>query len=155
MLNVGSPEEAVGYFEQALRIDQLLQNPWGEAVDRINIGAALARTDVARAHTVLVDVLQTSLELDDPDLVANTVECLALAAGTAGKFRHAIVLVAAADALRASAAIPRAPVDDGSLERGLGPARAALSPDEQASAQAEGTQLRGADLVRVASTPLA
>ena len=105
-LGVGSPEEAVGYFEQALRIDQLLQNPWGEAVDRINIGAALARTDVARAHTVLVDVLQTSLELDDPDLVANTIECLALAAGTAGKFRHAIVLVAAADALRAIGSDP-------------------------------------------------
>lgn len=103
---------------------------------------------------MLVDVLQTAIELDDPDLVANTIEGLALAAGTAGKFRHAIVLVAAADALRASAAIPRAPVEDDYLERGLGPARAGLPQDEQASAQAEGTQLRGADLVRVANTSL-
>jgi len=148
-------DESVQRFEEAMRIDEQLDDRWGVACGRANLGAALIRRgEVARAHAMLVDVLPAAVDFDDPDLLASTVEGIALAAATVGRSRHAVVLLAAGDAMRAAAGIPRAPFDEAYLERGLGPARAALSADDLDAARMEGGQLAGAELVEVARRPI-
>lgn len=154
-LSRDSVDEAVRRFEEAMRIDEQLDDRWGVACDRANLGAALIRRgEVTRAHAMLVDALPAAVDFDDPDLLASTVESIALAAAIAGRSRHAVVLVAAGDAMRAAAGIPRTPFDDAYLERGLGPARAALSADELDAARREGGQLAAADLIEVACRPI-
>jgi tetratricopeptide (TPR) repeat protein len=154
-LSLNDVDGAVRRFEEAMQIDEALDDRWGVACDRTNLGAALVRTgDVDRAHRMLVDVLPTSIELDDPDLLASTIEGIVLAAATTGHFHHALILAAAADKIREDAKIPRAPFDDANLERGLGPARASLTSEEVTEAQQLGRALTTEQVAEVASRPI-
>jgi hypothetical protein len=81
-----------------------------------------------RASRLLSEALELSLALGDQRMVARCLERLAYLQAANGRFKRAIRLCAAADALRTAAGLPRAPVESHSLQRWLEPAEQALEP---------------------------
>ncbi len=152
---VGALTEAISSLSEALAIDQRLEDAWAVAVDQSNLGAALIRAgDVTKGHHLLSENLPRIVELDDPDLFASTIEACALAAGVSDEAERAVLLVGAADAIRTSAEVPRAPIEDAYLERELGPLRSALDPDHYLDASRRGGELSEDDVLALARSPL-
>ena len=120
-------DEAVRALREALVIDRRLGDRWGVAVDQTNLGAVLAcRGDLREG----VDLLRDAADLPRarrprPRRVRHR------GRGDGRRVRRrsplrGLLLVAAADLVRAKASVPRTPSEEAFLERELGPARAEL-----------------------------
>ncbi len=153
-LTIGADALAISEFKEALEIDVRMADRWAIAVDRCNLGAALAcnnRADDARR--MLAEAIPTVVDLGDNDLLASTLEACAILAARSNAHEHAVMLQSGADALRRNAEIPRATLEDELLDRELGPARAALHSQALHRASTQGTQMPIADLIANALPP--
>ena len=151
LLTAGRVDEAVDVLSNALSIDRRHGNAWAIAVDLANLGMALIRRgDVTEGHALAAEALPTAVDLDDPDLIASAIEACASAVAANGDHRRALELVGGADRIRAEAGVPRPSMDEGHLEREIGPARAAMSRAESDEAMARGALLTVDQLVELA-----
>lgn len=131
-------------FDEARAIDRREGDEWAVAVDQVSLAAAIVRRGRLEGHALVTAAPTAILELDDPDLLASSIQACALAA----------LLVGGADGLRAAADVPGTPFGDAFLERELGPARAALGRAAFEEAVRAGAQRSLEDLVAAARLPL-
>ncbi len=125
--------------EEALSIQREVGDTHAMAITLNNLANALreqgAHAEAARRYA---EALRTMRALGDRYYLAYLLEDTGLLAAAVGQPERALRLASAADTLRAAIGAPRSADEQAKLDAGLAPARAALSPAEQASAEAEG-----------------
>ena len=94
-----------------------------------------------RAGTLLREALELSMALGDQRMIVRCVERLAYLATAQGQSRRALLLAAAASALRTAAGLPRSPVESKAVERWLGPAEQALESGTREQVRREGATM--------------
>ena len=122
-------DRAVVAAKEATEVDRALNDPWGVAINQLNLASALLHAEGPGPARALVDeIAQDVLALDDVELSIDMVETIAAIAASAGNAELAASLVGAADAKREGVGMPRVMTDDALLERFVGPARATAGP---------------------------
>ena len=132
-------DRAVVAAKEATEVDRALNDPWGVAINQLNLASALLHAEGPGPARALVDeIAQDVLALDDVELSIDMVETIAAIAASAGDAELAASLVGAADAKREGVGMPRVMSDDALLERFVGPARATVGPERWESAYRRG-----------------
>ena len=122
-------DRAVVAAKEATEVDRALNDPWGVAINQLNMASALLHAEgPGPARALVEEIAQGVLALDDVELSIDMVETIAAIAASAGDAELAASLVGAADAKREGVGMPRVMTDDALLERFVGPARAAVGP---------------------------
>ena len=122
-------DRAVVAAKEATEVDRALNDPWGVAINQLNLTTALLHAEgPGPARALVEEIAQDVLALDDVELSIDMVETIAAIAASAGDAELAASLVGAADAKREGVGMPRVMTDDALLERLVGPARATAGP---------------------------
>jgi non-specific serine/threonine protein kinase len=120
---------AVVAAKEATEVDRALNDPWGVAINQLNMASALLHAEgPAPARALVEEIAQEVLALDDVELSIDMVETIAAIAAAAGDAELAASLLGTADAKREGVGMPRVMSDDARLERFVGPVRAAAGP---------------------------
>jgi predicted ATPase/class 3 adenylate cyclase len=123
-------DRAVVAAKEATEVDRALNDPWGVAINQLNLASALLHAEgPGPARALVGEIAHDVLALDDVELSIDMVETFAAIAASAGNAELAATLVGAADAKREGVGMPRVMSDDALLERFVGPARAAVGPE--------------------------
>ena len=122
-------DRAVVAAKEATEVDRALDDPWGVAINQLNLASALLHGEGPGPARALVDeIAQEVLALGDVELSIDMVETMAAITASAGNAELAASLVGAADAKREGVGMPRVMTDHALLERFVGPARATAGP---------------------------
>ena len=132
-------DRAVVAAHEATEVDRALNDPWGVAINQLNLASALLHAEGSGPARTLVDeIAQDVLALDDVELSIDMVETIAAIAASAGEAEQAASLLGAADTKREGVGMPRVMSDDALLERFVGPARASVGTERWESAYRRG-----------------
>lgn len=132
-LDEGNPAEARALLEEAVEVQRAVGSPFALAQALDNLGnAARAQGDHHAARSRYRESLLINREIDDRWALAYLLEDIATLRTREGARERALVLVGAADALRAAIGVPRTTAEQEKLARALAPARQEL--DEQVQA---------------------
>lgn len=126
-------------YEEGLAIFRELGDRWGIAgalADLGNLGRE--QRDCAAAHTLYRESLRIFQELGHKRGVARLLECFACLAAAQIQAERSLRLAGAAAALRQNIGAPLTPGEQAKLEKGLDPARRALTDTSGATAWLEG-----------------
>jgi tetratricopeptide (TPR) repeat protein len=135
-------EAARTAFEESMRLNREVGDPWMVAISDNNLGNAnrgLGEYEAAQRH--YADSLRAYREYDDKWALAFLVEDIGQLAGLRGDGALAFELVGASDTLRDEIGTPRAPGLEEELERQLAPARRAIGGVAATEARARGQAL--------------
>ena len=129
-------------LEESLPLNRQVGDSWAVA----NVLSSLAEVcleqqDSSAVMPYLQESLQINLDLEDRTAVAFNLECFAGVAASQNHSREAMVLAGAASAVRRIVGSPLSPPEEKQLEIFLAPARASLSPEEQAASFALGAAM--------------
>ena len=142
LTDAGDFEAAVGAAQQALAPRLSQDDPWGVAINRVNLTLPILRTsNPAAAFDHLSAIATETLALCDVELSIDVVESFAAVLAEAGDGRGAARMLGAADAARESVGLPRSKPSQRLLDTSLGPARRGLEAAAWADTYAEGTRL--------------
>ena len=101
-------DRAVVAAKEATEVDRALNDPWGVAINQLNLASALLHAEGPGPARALVDeIAQDVLALDDVELSIDMVETIAAIAASAGDAELAASLLGAADAKREGVGMPR------------------------------------------------
>jgi predicted ATPase len=136
---MGSHAEAVGVIERALAIDHGIVDEWTRAVCLANLGESLFRSgNHADGRARLLESLELSVRIDDPEGMHYSTAMLAVSAHAQGNKSEAASLRAAADRLAGERGVDVQPATLGEL--------GTISPIDQARAEsAAGISQSGAE----------
>ena len=141
-LRSGDPVLAESLARESLASNHAAGYLEGIVASRHAVGLALAaqgRTDEAVRHHR--QGLALAVDLDHPAAIAESLECLAVVNASSSDPADVVRLLAAADAVRARASVPRPLADALRVTRVLDAARARLDPDEARRAETAGRLL--------------
>ena len=128
-MDAGEYDRAVVAAQEATEVDRLLSDPWGVAINQLNLASALLHAQGPGSALALVDeISEDVLALGDVELSIDLVETMAAIAAASGDAELAAELLGAADAKREGVDMPRPTADDALLERFVGPVRGAVDP---------------------------
>ena len=101
-------DRAVVAAKEATEVDRALNDPWGVAINQLNLISALLHAEgPGPARALVEEIAQDVLALDDVELSIDMVEAIAAIAASAGDAELAAGLVGAADAKREGVGMPR------------------------------------------------
>ena len=147
----GAPEAAVGMFREVLDIDTELGDAWGQSVDHVNLAGALFRSGRAdEAFQELLANTPAAVALGDVDLTISFVEMFCILHAHRGDGRRAVVLLGAAQAIRAKAELPLPEPDKVLLDDALAPVRDLIDLREWESLVTQGAGRGVEDAVALA-----
>ncbi|HEY3249154.1 MAG TPA: tetratricopeptide repeat protein [bacterium] len=147
----GALDEATSLEEQSLVVFRQRGDRWGAAWALWNLGVTAHRQghdDRARAY--YAESLELYQALNDRRGIAQCLEGLAAIAFVAGRLEESVRVIAAVDALRATAGAPPTISDRTEYDRTVEALRAGLSPDAYARAWEAGGRLEPEQVIELA-----
>jgi tetratricopeptide (TPR) repeat protein len=150
----GDAAAAHSLYEKSLATFRQLGDQWGIAGSLADLGN-LARDErnFDMAHLLYRESMSIFQELDHKRGIARLLECFACSAATQSASERSLRLAGAAAALRQTLGAPLTPGEQAKLEKGLEPARQALTNAEGATAWLAGWVLPVEEAVEEALTP--
>jgi hypothetical protein len=150
----GDAAAAHSLYEKSLATFRQLGDQWGIAGSLADLGN-LARDErnFDMAHSLYRESMSIFQELDHKRGIARLLECFACSAATQSASERSLRLAGAAAALRQTLGAPLTPGEQAKLEKGLEPARQALTNAEGATAWLAGWVLPVEKAVEEALTP--
>jgi len=125
------PDAAVELLDEALRLDQELDDPWGVACDHCNLAGAMLRAGrVGEAHEHLRDNAQAAVGLGDVELTITVLELFCMLLAELGEAGGAARMLGAAGSMRLDAELPIPAPDAAVLEHTLEKVRLLTPPDD-------------------------
>jgi hypothetical protein len=144
---------AVAAARRSVAADRALDDPWGVAIDQLNLVTALLNAEGARpAFRQLVEVAPAAIALGDIELSIDVVDCFAMVWAALGVADRAAAALGAADKQRELAGIPRTGPDHAHLDRFLVPVRNTTDPHRWEREYARGRSLTIEAVVAEGST---
>jgi tetratricopeptide (TPR) repeat protein len=141
-MDTGNYVAAVEAARRSVVADQALDDPWGVAIDQLNLVTALLNAEGARpAFRQLVEVAPAAIALGDIELSIDVVDCFAMVWAALGDPERTAAALGAADKQRELAGIPRKGPDIAHLDRFLGPVRKTTDPQRWDRAYGRGRSL--------------
>jgi tetratricopeptide (TPR) repeat protein len=132
-------QEARDWFERSMLLNREVGDAWMVAICHNNLGNALRGLgEYALAGKHYAEALRMYRSYDDPWALAFLLEDAGVLAALQGDAAAALELIGAADELRDSKGIPRAPSLEQEIEAQLALAAAAMSEHERAALRAHG-----------------
>ena len=133
---------ALDLLSEGQALDRAAGNRWEIACSSTNLGVGhLLDGHPEIGEPLIAEALRTFLEFGDDDGVAESLEALAGIAAAKEDPIRTLRLASASDALRERAGIPPVGIDRQRLDRWVAEARAALTAEDIARAQADGRQM--------------
>lgn len=152
-MDSGDYAAAVEAARRSVVADQALGDPWGVAIDQLNLVAALLNAEGARpAFQQLVEVAPGAIALGDIELSIDVVDCFAMVWAALGDGKRTAAALGAADTQRERAGIPRKGPDLVHLDRFIGPVRTTTEPQSWDRAYGRGRALTVEEVVAEGST---
>lgn len=153
----GNSEAAQMLYEQSLATFRELKDRWGIAGSLADLGnLAREQGDCRAADSRYRESIEVFHGLEHKRGIARLLECFACSAAAQSESARALRLAGAAAALRHSISAPLTRAEQGKLERGLAPARRALTSPTDRTAWLEGwvmpIEKAVEDVLRPAST---
>jgi predicted ATPase/class 3 adenylate cyclase len=133
---------AVEAAERALVMDRELGDPWGVAIDQVNLGLALLYAQgPERAYAHTREIAPEALAMADVELSVDVLETLAAILAALGDTERCARLVGATERHRTTAGIPRSTPDQAHLDHFVEPVRTSADPVAWNAAYAAGAEL--------------
>jgi predicted ATPase/predicted Ser/Thr protein kinase len=156
--DLGDSQSARSLYEQSLTIFRGLNDQWGIAGSLADLGnLAREQCDFRTSDALYRESLRVFKALEHKRGIARLLESFACSAAAQSESEHSLRLAGAAAALRQSIGAPLTAAEQSKLERGLEPARRALTTTTGRTAWLEGWVLPMEraieDLLRPASPP--
>ena len=150
----GDAAAALALYEESLATFRELGDRWGIAGSLADLGnLARDQRNFDAAHSLYRESMSLFLELDHKRGVARLLECFACSAAAQMASERSLRLAGSAAALRQTLGAPLTPGEQAKLERGLEPARQALTNAAGAAAWLEGWGLPVEKAVEDALSP--
>ena len=145
---------AEALYGEALAVFRELGDGWGVGSSLADLGAvARSRGDLEAAHRLYQEALASFAEVDHWRGIARLLESLAALSAEEGRDRCALLLAAAAGALRERLGAPRAPSLEEELGATLKGPRERLGPEAARAAWLEGAAMSVGDAIQLATAP--
>jgi tetratricopeptide (TPR) repeat protein len=126
--DLGDFEQAASAAERSMQINSAHGDDWAVAIDRVNYTAALVRSgDAETAAGRLAEWMPSMLVFAGTELMTDVIEVGGAIASELGRPRVAAQLLAAADARRAEAGMPRTAAEAGRVDLWVTTARHSMS----------------------------